>query len=77
MFEIRYEPGRMGLSDFATLKQVSVTIEGEPFERLLYHYRLAYSLAFTPPPPWFNACSKPRLSRCCQNFWASSTVSTC
>lgn len=43
MFEIRHEPGRMGLSDFTSLKQVSITINGEPFEHLLYHYRLAYS----------------------------------
>ena len=43
MFELRHEPGEMGLSDFTQLKQVSITIKGEPFEHLLYHYRLAYS----------------------------------
>jgi hypothetical protein len=43
MFKIRHEPGEMGLSDFTHLKGVSVTIKGQPFQHLLYHYRLAYS----------------------------------
>jgi hypothetical protein len=43
MFEIRHEPGMVGLSDFTKLKNVQVTIAGQPYEHLLYHYRLAYS----------------------------------
>lgn len=43
MFELRHEPGMMGLSDFTELKGIPITIGGEPFEHLLYHYRLAYS----------------------------------
>ena len=43
MFMLGHEPGVMGLSDFTTLKRVTVTINGQPFEHLLYHYRLAYS----------------------------------
>ena len=43
MFELRHEPGMMGLSDFTELKQIEITIEGKPFKHLLYHYRLAYS----------------------------------
>jgi hypothetical protein len=43
MFEIRHEPGEMGLSDFTELKGVEITINGKPFEHILYHYRLAYS----------------------------------
>jgi hypothetical protein len=43
MFKIRHEPGEMGLSDFTHLKGVTVTIKGQPFQHLLYHYRLAYS----------------------------------
>jgi hypothetical protein len=43
MFKIRHEPGEMGLSDFTHLKGVTVTIQGRPFQHLLYHYRLAYS----------------------------------
>ena len=43
MFELRHEPGLMGISDFTELKQISITIAGMPFEHLIYHYRLAYS----------------------------------
>ncbi len=43
MFELRHEPGMIGLSDFTELKGVEVTINGQPFEHLIYHYRLAYS----------------------------------
>ncbi|NJR37919.1 MAG: IS21 family transposase [Leptolyngbyaceae cyanobacterium CSU_1_4] len=43
MFKIRHEPGEMGLSDFTHLKGVTVTLQGQLFQHLLYHYRLAYS----------------------------------
>jgi len=43
MFELRHNPGEMGLSDFTHLKGVTITIAGIPYEHLLYHYRLAYS----------------------------------
>jgi hypothetical protein len=43
MFELRHEPGMMGISDFTELKGMTITIGGKPFEHLLYHYRLAYS----------------------------------
>jgi hypothetical protein len=43
MFELRHEPGMMGISDFTELKGMTVTIAGKPFEHLLYHYRLTYS----------------------------------
>jgi hypothetical protein len=43
MFMLRHEPGVKGLSDFTKLKGMTITINGEPFEHLLYHYRLAYS----------------------------------
>lgn len=43
MFELEHQPGVLGLSDFTKLKQVQVTIAGQPLEHLLYHYRLAYS----------------------------------
>ena len=42
MFELRHQPGRMGLSDFTKLKGMEITIAGEPCEHL-YHYPLAYS----------------------------------
>jgi hypothetical protein len=43
MFPMVHPPGVMGLSDFTQLKNVTVTIAGQEFEHLLYHYRLAYS----------------------------------
>ena len=43
MFELRHEPGMIGLSDFTELKGIEITINGKPFEHLIYHYRLAYS----------------------------------
>jgi len=43
MFLQAKTPGRMGLSDFTKLKRVSVTINGEPLNHLLYHFRLIYS----------------------------------
>ncbi len=43
MFRQVQEPGRQGLSDFTLLKDVTVTICGEPLVHRLYHFRLAYS----------------------------------
>jgi hypothetical protein len=43
MFPMVHPPGVMGLSDFTKLKKITVTIGGQEFEHLLYHYRLAYS----------------------------------
>lgn len=43
VFRQRHEPGRLGLSDFTKLKGVTITIEGERFDHLLYHFRLIYS----------------------------------
>jgi len=43
MFRQVQEPGRQGLSDFTELKDVAVSIAGEPLAHRLYHFRLAYS----------------------------------
>ncbi len=43
MFKIQHPAGQLGLSDFTHLKGVSVTIAGQPFQHILYHYRLAHS----------------------------------
>lgn len=43
MFSLEHRPGEMGLSDFTHFKQAEITIKGQPFAHLLYHYRLAYS----------------------------------
>ena len=36
-------PARLGLSDFTTLKNVTITLQSKAFNHILYHYRLAYS----------------------------------
>jgi len=43
IFRQNHIPGLQGLSDFTTLKGVTVTIKGDPFPHLLYHFRLAFS----------------------------------
>jgi hypothetical protein len=43
MFRQEQVVGRMGLSDFTQLKNVSITIAGQLFIHLLYHFRLAFS----------------------------------
>lgn len=43
IFRQVHTPGRQGLSDFTSPKTFSVTIKGQVFEHLFYHFRLAYS----------------------------------
>lgn len=43
MFRQVHEAGQRGLSDFSKLKRADITIEGRPFDHLLYHFRLAQS----------------------------------
>ena len=43
IFRQVYEPGRMGLSDFTDMADLSVTIAGAPLDHRLYHFRLPYS----------------------------------
>ena len=43
ILELRHDPGMHGYSDFTKLKGVEVTINGKPYEHLIYQYRLAYS----------------------------------
>lgn len=43
MFRQIHEPGQRGLSDFTELKGIEITIAGEVFDHILYHFRLAYS----------------------------------
>ena len=43
MFMQRQIPGRLGLTDFTTLKKVTITVAGQPLSHILYHFRLAYS----------------------------------
>jgi hypothetical protein len=43
MFRQQHEPGQLGLSDFTQLKRMTITIAGQRFHHLLYHFRLIYS----------------------------------
>lgn len=43
IFRQEHVPGRQGLSDFTSPKTFSITIKGQAFEHILYHFRLAYS----------------------------------
>ena len=43
MFPQRHEPGRQAQSDFTFMNSLGVTIAGQPFPHLLYHFVLTYS----------------------------------
>jgi transposase InsO family protein len=43
IFRQKKVPARLGLSDFTTLKNATITLRGELFTHILYHYRLAFS----------------------------------
>jgi hypothetical protein len=43
MFRQEHPPGRLGLSDFTSLKNVEITVNGKPLQHLLYHFRLSCS----------------------------------
>ena len=43
MFAQIHEPGRLGSSDFTHLTELAVTIAGQPFPHLAYHFVLTYS----------------------------------
>ena len=38
-----HEPGRLGSSDFTHMDELRVTIQGQPFPHLLYHFVLTHS----------------------------------
>src|SRR5262249_29919682 len=38
-----HEPGRLGASDFTHMAGLGVTLAGQPFDHLLYHFVLTYS----------------------------------
>lgn len=43
IFLQRHEAGVQGTSDYTHLKNVEITIRGEPLKHILYHYRLVFS----------------------------------
>jgi hypothetical protein len=42
-FDQRHHPGRLGASDFTHCTDLRVTINGVPFEHMIYHFVLTYS----------------------------------
>jgi hypothetical protein len=42
-FAQRHEPGELSQSDFTSMNELEITIEGKPFPHLLYHFVLTYS----------------------------------
>jgi hypothetical protein len=43
IFRQKHPPGWQGISDFTDAGKLNITIRGEPFPHLLYHYRLSFS----------------------------------
>ena len=43
IFRQEHPPGRMGLSDFTEVADLSVTVAGQVFDCRLYHFRLPFS----------------------------------
>lgn len=43
MFPQQHRPGEYGQSDFTSMNDLGITISGEPFDHLLYHFVLPYS----------------------------------
>lgn len=43
MFPQNHHPAQLGASDFTHMKELRVTIAGQPFEHMLYHFTLTYS----------------------------------
>jgi transposase len=43
MFPQEHRPGEYGQSDFTSMNDLRITIGGEPFDHLLYHFMLPYS----------------------------------
>lgn len=43
IFRQVHQPGRLGLSDFTVMRELAITIAGQPLEHRLYHFRLPYS----------------------------------
>ncbi len=43
IFRQTHVPGAMGISDFTEMKDLGVTVQGQPLSHKLYHFRLVYS----------------------------------
>lgn len=43
IFRQEHPPGWQGLSDFTSTQALNITINGQPLDHIIYHYRLAFS----------------------------------
>jgi hypothetical protein len=43
MFRQKHEPGVLSIVDFTHPKEIQISINGEPFEHIFYHFRLPFS----------------------------------
>src|SRR3990172_2123467 len=43
MFAQKHEPGKLSSSDFTSMNDLKITIDGQPFSHMLYHFVLTYS----------------------------------
>ena len=43
MFPQVHDPGGLGASDFTSMNSLRVTIDGQPFDHMVYHFALTYS----------------------------------
>jgi len=43
LFAQQHPPGRLGASDFTHMEELGVTIQGQSFPHLIYHFVLTYS----------------------------------
>lgn len=43
IFPQEYQPGRQSQSDWTDMNEINITISGNPFDHLLYHYVLSFS----------------------------------
>lgn len=43
MFPQQHRPGEQGQSDFTHMGELGITIQGQPFDHLIYHFTLPYS----------------------------------
>lgn len=56
-----HEPGRLGASGFTSMNELSVTIQGQHFDHLIYHFVLTYPRKESVPRT-FSQCGQYRIS---------------
>lgn len=65
-FEQTHEPGRLCQSDFTHMNEVGVTIQGQSFEHMLYHFVLTYSNW-----EWASICYSESFESLSEGLWSA------